>query len=107
MAITRLNHAALDVRDVAVSTAFYVDVLGFRVVASVPGQGGFFAGGAVDQRSRPRSVPDGGEGRRRRAPGAAPSASTTSRGRSTPSPSSSGSARCSPGGGRWWGRRTT
>ncbi len=41
MAITRLNHAVLYVRDVAVSTAFYVDVLGFRVVASVPGQAAF------------------------------------------------------------------
>lgn len=41
MAITRLNHAVLYVRDVGVSTAFYVDVLGFRVVASVPGQAVF------------------------------------------------------------------
>ena len=41
MAITRLNHAVLYVRDVVVSTAFYVDVLGFRVVASVPGQAAF------------------------------------------------------------------
>jgi catechol-2,3-dioxygenase len=35
MAISRLNHAVLYVRDVARSTAFYGDVLGFRVKASM------------------------------------------------------------------------
>ena len=41
MAITRLNHAVLYVRDVAASEAFYRDVLGFRTVMSVPGQAVF------------------------------------------------------------------
>ncbi len=41
MGVTRLNHAVLYVRDVAVSTAFYEHVLGFRVVTSVPGQAAF------------------------------------------------------------------
>ncbi|MCU0310069.1 MAG: VOC family protein [Acidimicrobiales bacterium] len=41
MAIHRLNHAVLYVRDVAVSQAFYTDVLGFRVVVAVPGQAAF------------------------------------------------------------------
>ena len=36
MAITRLNHAVLFVRDVAVSAAFYTDVLGFRVLPMAP-----------------------------------------------------------------------
>ncbi|HEV2889883.1 MAG TPA: VOC family protein [Frankiaceae bacterium] len=37
MAITRLNHAVLYVRDVERSTAFYRDVLGFRVVNEMRG----------------------------------------------------------------------
>jgi catechol-2,3-dioxygenase len=37
MAITRLNHAVLYVRDVDRSVAFYRDVLGFRVVNSMRG----------------------------------------------------------------------
>ena len=37
MAITRLNHAVLYVRDVERSTRFYLDVLGFRVVSEFPG----------------------------------------------------------------------
>ena len=37
MAIHRLNHAVLYVRDVAASVAFYGDVLGFRTKASMPG----------------------------------------------------------------------
>jgi catechol-2,3-dioxygenase len=41
MAIQRLNHAVLYVRDVEVSQAFYSDVLGFRAVAAVPGQAVF------------------------------------------------------------------
>jgi catechol-2,3-dioxygenase len=36
MAITRLNHAVLFVRDVQVSAAFYTDVLGFRVLPMAP-----------------------------------------------------------------------
>ena len=37
MAITRLNHAVLYVRDVARSVSFYRDVLGFRVVNEMRG----------------------------------------------------------------------
>ncbi len=37
MAIQRLNHAVLYVRDVERSTRFYLDVLGFRVVSEFPG----------------------------------------------------------------------
>ena len=37
MAITRLNHAVLYVRDAERSAAFYTDVLGFRRVMSMPG----------------------------------------------------------------------
>jgi len=37
MGITRLNHAVLYVRDVARSTAFYTEVLGFRVVGDLVG----------------------------------------------------------------------
>lgn len=36
MSITRLNHAVLYVRDVAVSKDFYVDVLGFEVLTFTP-----------------------------------------------------------------------
>ena len=41
MAIHRLNHAVLYVRDVPTSTAFYRDVLGFRVKASMGEQAVF------------------------------------------------------------------
>lgn len=37
MGIARLNHAVLYVRDAQRSSAFYQDVLGFRVVAAFPG----------------------------------------------------------------------
>ncbi len=37
MGIHRLNHAVLYVRDVARTTAFYTDVLGFREVMGFPG----------------------------------------------------------------------
>jgi catechol-2,3-dioxygenase len=37
MGVHRLNHAVLYVRDVAVSTAFYGEALGFRVVSEFPG----------------------------------------------------------------------
>ncbi len=37
MPVTRLNHAVLYVRDLARSTGFYRDVLGFHVVNSLPG----------------------------------------------------------------------
>ncbi|MDX6198803.1 MAG: hypothetical protein QOJ79_1954 [Actinomycetota bacterium] len=42
MAITRLNHAVLYVRDVARSVAFYRDVLGFAVKHELPGGMGAF-----------------------------------------------------------------
>jgi catechol-2,3-dioxygenase len=41
MPITRLNHAVLYVRDVARTTTFYEDVLGFRTVMTIPGRGAF------------------------------------------------------------------
>jgi catechol-2,3-dioxygenase len=37
MAITRLNHAVLYVREVSRSVAFYTELLGFRVVMEMPG----------------------------------------------------------------------
>src|SRR5579875_1942978 len=41
MAIHRLNHAVLYVRDVARSVAFYQDVLGFQVVTEIGGRAAF------------------------------------------------------------------
>jgi catechol-2,3-dioxygenase len=41
MAIHRLNHAVLYVRDVARSVGFYRDVLGFETVMEIPGQAAF------------------------------------------------------------------
>lgn len=41
MAIHRLNHAVLYVRDVARSVAFYRDVLGFEVVTEIGGKAAF------------------------------------------------------------------
>jgi len=41
MPVTRLNHAVLYVRDVAVTQEFYERALGFRTVVSMPGQGVF------------------------------------------------------------------
>jgi catechol-2,3-dioxygenase len=41
MAIHRLNHAVLYVRDVARSVAFYREVLGFEVVTEMAGQAAF------------------------------------------------------------------
>ncbi|PWW22088.1 glyoxalase/bleomycin resistance protein/dioxygenase superfamily protein [Geodermatophilus normandii] len=41
MPVQRLNHAVLYVRDVERSTAFYRDVLGFRVEAEIPGRAVF------------------------------------------------------------------
>ena len=42
MAITRLNHAVLYVRDVAVTKEFYENVLGFETLIWMPGQAAFF-----------------------------------------------------------------
>ena len=41
MAVRRLNHAVLYVRDVAESVGFYRDVLGFEVRTEIPGQAAF------------------------------------------------------------------
>jgi catechol-2,3-dioxygenase len=41
MPVQRLNHAVLYVRDVAVSSAFYREVLGFRVKVEIPGRAVF------------------------------------------------------------------
>ncbi|MCW2576777.1 MAG: Glyoxalase/bleomycin resistance protein/dioxygenase [Modestobacter sp.] len=41
MPVQRLNHAVLFVRDVDRSTAFYRDVLGFRVKVEMPGRAAF------------------------------------------------------------------
>ncbi|MEI7548299.1 MAG: VOC family protein [Actinomycetota bacterium] len=48
MAIKRLNHAVLYVQDAAASTAFYTDVLGFRVRASFGGQAFFLQADGSD-----------------------------------------------------------
>jgi catechol-2,3-dioxygenase len=42
MAITRMNHAVLYVRDVDVTREFYENVMGFETVAWMPGQAAFF-----------------------------------------------------------------
>lgn len=42
MPITRLNHAVLYVRDVAVTREFYEQVLGFRTLIWMPGRAAFF-----------------------------------------------------------------
>lgn len=41
MPVTRLNHAVLYVRDVEVTREFYEQVLGFRTLTHLPGQGAF------------------------------------------------------------------
>ena len=41
MPVTRMNHAVLYVRDVARTTAFYTDVLDFRVRHEIPGRAAF------------------------------------------------------------------
>ena len=42
MTVTRLNHAVLYVRDVAVTREFYENVLGFRTLVWMPGLAAFF-----------------------------------------------------------------
>ena len=42
MSITRLNHAVLYVRDVAVTREFYENVLGFETLIWMPGKAAFF-----------------------------------------------------------------
>ena len=46
MAIHRLNHAVLYVRNVARSVAFYRDVLGFDVITAIAGKAAFLRAGA-------------------------------------------------------------
>lgn len=46
MAIQRLNHAVLFVRDLEASVSFYRDVLEFTVVESIPGQAAFLRAAA-------------------------------------------------------------
>lgn len=48
MAIQRLNHAVLYVRDVERSSRFYLDVLGFRVVSEFPGAAFLQAAGSTN-----------------------------------------------------------
>ncbi|MDP3712406.1 MAG: VOC family protein [Mycobacteriales bacterium] len=48
MAVTRLNHAVLYVRDVERSVAFYSDLLGFRKVMGFPGAAFLQAGGSTN-----------------------------------------------------------
>ncbi len=48
MAIRRLNHAVLYVRDATQAARFYCDVLGFEVVADLGGQAVFLRAGGSD-----------------------------------------------------------
>jgi catechol-2,3-dioxygenase len=48
MAITRLNHAVLYVRDLERSVAFYQDALGFRQVMALPGAAFLQAAGSTN-----------------------------------------------------------
>ncbi|HLH47249.1 MAG TPA: VOC family protein, partial [Acidimicrobiales bacterium] len=48
MPVTRMNHAVLYVRDVARSTAFYRDLLGFRVRNEMPGRAVFLTAPGSD-----------------------------------------------------------
>ena len=69
MPVTRLNHAVLYVQDVERTRQFYEGALGFRTVIWMPGQAAFFQAGGLDQRPRPRHVPDrlGSRSQHRRA----------------------------------------
>lgn len=48
MAVTRLNHAVLYVRDLDASTRFYTQVLGFEVIRALPGAAFLRAGGSTN-----------------------------------------------------------
>ena len=86
MAIERMNHAVLYVRDAEGTYEFYRDVFGFRVVMEMPGAK-FLQAPDSDQRPRPRSLPRSAQKAGPSArPDARPSACTTSRGRSRRSP---------------------
>ena len=95
MAVRGMNHAVLYVSDVARTTEFYTEALGFRVITVVPGRG-VLPGPGVDQRSRPRRVRDRQRRRCRPRLAAGPSGCTTWRGRSRRSATSNGSPACCP-----------
>jgi catechol-2,3-dioxygenase len=61
MAVRRLNHAVLYVRDLASSVAFYTDTLGFEVRMEIPGRAAFLRakGTANDHDLGLFAVPDG------------------------------------------------
>jgi catechol-2,3-dioxygenase len=61
MAIRRLNHAVLYVRDLAATIEFYTDALGFELRTEIPGRAAFLraAGSANDHDLGLFSVPDG------------------------------------------------
>ncbi|HTZ90894.1 MAG TPA: VOC family protein [Streptosporangiaceae bacterium] len=60
MAVRRLNHAVLYVRDLAASVDFYTDTLGFEVAMEIPGRAAFLRaqGTANDHDLGLFSVPD-------------------------------------------------
>ena len=103
MPVTRLNHAVLYVRDLEVTREFYEGALGFETLTHLPGQAAFLRAPGLDERPRPRRVPDRLGRRARARPVAAPSGCTTWPGRWTRSTSSAGCATCSPSGARWSG----
>jgi catechol-2,3-dioxygenase len=61
MAVRRLNHAVLYVRDVASSVSFYQETLGFEVAMEIPGRAAFLRapGSANDHDLGLFGVPDG------------------------------------------------
>jgi catechol-2,3-dioxygenase len=61
MAVRRLNHAVLYVRDLASSVDFYTDTLGFEIAMEIPGRAAFLRakGTANDHDLGLFAVPDG------------------------------------------------
>ncbi len=61
MAVRRLNHAVLYVRDLAASVDFYTDTLGFEIAMEIPGRAAFLRakGTANDHDLGLFAVPDG------------------------------------------------
>ena len=80
MAIKRMNHAVLYVRDAEKTYEFYRDVLGFRVVMEMPGAKFLQAPDSDNDHDLGLFTIGTGPGRRR--PGARRSGCTTSPGRS-------------------------
>ena len=104
MAIRRLNHAVLWVRDARLAARFYTEVLGFRVVQSLgDGQAIFLR---ADGSENDHDLGLFSVGARAVAPPGRPG-STTSRGRCTPSRSSSLCATGSSRPVRWSARAIT